>query len=112
MKLEQRVWAGLFAVAILNTAACGSGERDVEYYGDLSLTPGGIAITDPAEHRGGYGKRQCLLCHNPEYGLHRSRTSVLDADALNAVLRASSDPEGICLTCHGPNGLSAGGATP
>ncbi|MEQ1665662.1 MAG: hypothetical protein ABL927_09835, partial [Bdellovibrionales bacterium] len=57
--------------------------RDLENYGDINQSPGGIALVTPAEHPGGWGRRECLLCHNAALGIHRGPNSPIDAAALN-----------------------------
>lgn len=79
-------------------------ERDLENYGDLSTTPGGIVIIDPEEHVGGYGREECLVCHQTALNLHRSKGSLIgDVDELNQLIRQNGESK-FCLTCHGSNG--------
>lgn len=79
--------------------------RDLENYGDINQSPGGIALVTPAEHPSGWGRRECLLCHNAALGIHRGPNSPIDAAALNEIIRQNGGSV-FCLSCHGPNGVN------
>jgi hypothetical protein len=96
---------GLFILICLLIINCGSSNRDLEYYGDITNSPGGINLVTPSEHKSGWGRRECLLCHNAALGIHRGPDSVIDAEALNEEAR-NNGGSAYCLTCHGPNGLN------
>lgn len=89
---------------ILLLGACQQSERQVENYGDVANGPGGISIIVPEEHVGGWGRRQCLLCHNAALNVHRRPESMIDADELLRLARENGEAQ-YCLSCHGPNGI-------
>ena len=82
-----------------------SKQRDLENYGDLPNQPGGIALNSPEQHVGGWGRRDCLLCHNAAFILHRYPGGQIDAIQLNQLIRANRYSQ-YCLGCHGPNGVA------
>ncbi len=85
-------------------SAC-SENHEVENYGDINQTPGGITLIDPTEHAGGWGRSECLICHNAGANLHRNVDSVIaDVEELNELIRNNGEAQ-YCLTCHGPNGI-------
>lgn len=94
----------LLLLSILFLYACDESQRDLEWYGDITNGPGGITLINPQEHMGGYGRGQCLVCHNAVLNIHRGANSVINPDALNQLARDNGE-EAYCLTCHGPNGL-------
>ena len=79
----------LFSLVLLG--ACGPDSRDRENYGDITVSPGGISLIDPSEHRGGYGRRECLVCHNASLNLHRGPSAGIDVDQLNRDIRAGGE---------------------
>lgn len=93
----------LFLFLLLSLLSCGPDQRDREDYGDITQGPGGITLVSSVEHRGGYGRSECLLCHNAQYNLHRRPGSGLDADTLNQLILEQGG-SAYCLTCHGNNG--------
>jgi hypothetical protein len=101
--LESKGWMLLLFLAS-GLPGCGSSTRDRENYGDLSVTPGGTAIVAAEEHPAGWGRRDCLVCHNAALNLHRRPGNGLNADAIAAAAQANGGSP-YCLTCHGPNGL-------
>jgi hypothetical protein len=93
-------------VASLALLSCrGQKSRDLEDYGDITNSPGGIALTSPDEHVGGWGRSDCLLCHNASLNIHRRPGSPVDADALNELVKKNGGSQ-YCLNCHGPNGIN------
>ena len=91
-------------IACLGLAGCGNTARDTENYGDITATPGGIALVSPSEHQAGWGRSDCLVCHNISLNVHRRPGNNIDPEALNAAVRANGG-SAYCLNCHGPNGL-------
>lgn len=84
---------------------CGNKDaRTIEQYGDVTTSPGGISLIDPNEHIGGWGRRDCLLCHNSSLNIHRGPSSSLDPDQINEQAWRNGGSK-YCLSCHGPNGL-------
>jgi hypothetical protein len=90
-------WVLIFAVFV---SGCGSESHDVENYGSEHVA---VVLQDPEEHMGGYGRRECLVCHNTALNVHRDKGSPIDADSLNKAVRNNNEA-GFCLKCHGPNG--------
>ncbi len=89
---------------LLTLLACSRNGRDREFYGNISETPGGLALVDPNEHQGGWGRPQCLVCHNADLNIHRGPYSVLNAEALNVLIR-NNGLSAYCLGCHSNNGI-------
>lgn len=93
-------------ITALGLGACeGSKDRDLENYGDITASPGGIALTSPDEHVGGWGRKDCLLCHNAALNVHRDKGSPINVDKLNEAIRNGGEST-YCLQCHGPNGIA------
>lgn len=78
--------------------------RQTENYGTVSDGPGGINIIISEEHQGGWGRSECLMCHNASLNVHRNSNSVIDPDALNEEVWRNGGSR-FCLKCHGPNGV-------
>lgn len=94
----------LLLLLFLALTHCGPDTKDRENYGNITQTPGGITLIDPDEHVGGYGKKECLVCHQAALNIHRSPTSPVNADTLLEEIKKQGEAK-YCLTCHGPNGL-------
>ncbi len=94
----------LLLVAGVLFSACGSDVRDREGYGDIATSPGGIQLINADEHKGGYGRKDCVLCHNISLNVHRGPTSPIDADELNRVFLSKGGDTTYCMSCHGANG--------
>lgn len=95
---------GVVLGSLATVSACGPEVRDLEYYGDISSGPGGVAIVSSSEHQAGWGRQECMLCHQISLNVHRRPGSGLDADAMARAAQSSANPGGYCLSCHGPNG--------
>lgn len=78
--------------------------HELENYGDIENGPGGIALSDPYEHRTGWGKKDCLMCHNVALNVHRNAGSPLNADQIVEQARTRGESR-YCLTCHSGNGV-------
>jgi hypothetical protein len=94
----------LLLVTILCFVSCGTKDRQIENYGDITLSEGGIVLSNINEHRGGWQRNECLLCHNINLNVHRSAHSNLDPEELNQKVRENEGSK-YCLTCHGANGV-------
>jgi hypothetical protein len=104
--MNGRSWlAGIFFLMLSGgLIACeGSHNRDVENYGDLVNSSGGIVLNEQ-KHIGGWGRKDCLLCHNAALNLHRDPNTTVNADSLNALIRNNGYSK-YCMTCHGTNGV-------
>jgi hypothetical protein len=84
--------------------SCGSPSRDRENYGDLSSPAGAIKLDNPEKHMGGYGRHDCLVCHNAVLNIHRREGANIDIEQLNANIRNGGESS-YCLICHGRNGI-------
>lgn len=85
-------------------SGCGESIRDREDYGDVLASPGGLQLVTSSEHPSGWGRSECLLCHNVSLNIHRRPGSGVDADAI-AEAAKNNGGSAYCLICHGPNGL-------
>ncbi|MGZ3721888.1 MAG: hypothetical protein ACXVA9_03085 [Bdellovibrionales bacterium] len=102
--MSHRLTAVLILMVLL--IACeGSRNRDLENYGDITNRPGGAAINSSDQHLGGWGRKDCLMCHNVAYNVHRAAGSPIDADQLNQLIQ-NNGYSAYCLKCHGPNGVT------
>ena len=90
------------AVTLFNACSPQS-SRDRENYGDLSSPPGAIILDNPEKHMGGYGRNECLVCHNAVLNIHRREGANIDLDELNTNIRNGGE-SAYCLRCHGKNG--------
>lgn len=92
------------SVALQFVIACGPDVHDRENYVNVAKNPGAIILNDPQKHMGGYGRNECLVCHNLSLNVHRRPEAMIDVDELNRQIRANGEAK-YCLTCHGKNGL-------
>jgi hypothetical protein len=83
--------------------ACGPQTRDRENYGDLSSPAGAIILDNPEKHMGGYGRSECLVCHNASLNIHRREGANIDVEELNTSIRNGGE-SAYCLRCHGRHG--------
>lgn len=97
----QKISFIIFSVQLF--VGCGPDLRDHEYYGDLSA-PGAIVLSDSRRHAAGWGRKDCLLCHNAELNLHQSPQSNINVEALNQAIINGGESQ-YCQTCHGRNGI-------
>lgn len=79
--------------------------KDREDYGNLTTPPNTIVLQDPDKHMGGYGRNECLICHNTALNVHRRPGAIINVDELNRMVRDGLESK-YCLTCHGMNGTS------
>lgn len=86
-------------------ASCGPSSRDRENYGDLSTSPGAIVLDSEAKHPHGWGRKDCLACHNVNLNVHRRPEAGIDVDALNREI-ANNGGSIYCQKCHGTNGTT------
>lgn len=93
-----------FLAVSMAIASCGSyNDISGENYGDITASPSSIILTE-AEHATGWGKADCLLCHNTE-NIHQVNRTSLDLDM--AAIREIVEQRGqaSCTGCHGANGV-------
>ena len=90
-------------LALIGFVVACSDPKDYEDYGDIKNSPGGLALSDPDEHRGGWGRSDCLLCHNVEKNIHRRSSSTVDPDAIAD--KARQEGTQFCFNCHMGNGV-------
>lgn len=96
-------------------AACGSdGPEDGEDYGNLLASPGGLLVLQE-EHPTGWGRPDCLTCHNLRSSHIKNRTGLpdcqdvppgtacIDLDEIQSIIRAQGQSS--CPQCHGDNGV-------
>ena len=88
----------LFLVSLL--ASCGQKDKYREDYGIVTDTNLNVF----SQHMGGYGRAQCLLCHNAQLNVHRRGANGLNADQMAAAARTGGLSE-YCKNCHTGNGL-------
>lgn len=93
--------------ACLAVAACGSdGSNEPENYGNLLASPGGLIVLHE-EHPDGWGRPDCLVCHNAAYIHTVNRTGLPDAQVdlpgIQQLVRVEGQSS--CPQCHGDNGV-------
>jgi hypothetical protein len=85
--------------------SCGSGNNQGDNYGDLVASPLGLILT-PHEHRGGWGRADCLTCH-PLENIHvTNNSSVPGIDMQQVRNQTVQAGEASCPICHGTNGAN------
>ncbi len=99
----RRYLSGILLFVFLSglSTGCGPDTRDTERYQTRSGAP--AILTNPEQHRGGFGRNECLVCHNSALNLHRNPDLPIDVDQLNTAIRDNGEAA-YCLTCHGTNG--------
>lgn len=85
---------------LLVLISCGQRDKYREDYGTIA---GGLLIVS-SQHVGGYGRSQCLLCHNAELNIHRRGQNGLDPNLMAKLAKTNGLSE-YCKTCHTGNGL-------
>lgn len=93
--------------AVLTLAACGSdGSNQPENYGNLLATPEGLVLVH-SEHPDGWGRPDCLVCHNSAFIHTVNRTGLPDSDidlpGIQELVRLQGQSS--CPQCHGDNGV-------
>lgn len=83
--------------------ACGSINNDTgENFGNVLDSPSGLTLTEE-EHVYGWGRSDCLMCHNTNNIHQQDRTGGgTDVEAIETATQ--EEGETICVTCHGNNG--------
>jgi hypothetical protein len=97
----------LVALILATLAGCGKGaDPQSENYGNLLASPGGLVVLEE-EHPSGWGRPDCLGCHNVNNIHQVNRTGLPDEQADLPGVREIVQNQGVasCVQCHGPNGL-------
>jgi len=92
-------------LAALLMAACGdNAEPESDDYGNLLASPAGLVLVEE-EHPTGWGRPDCLGCHEVRKMHVQNRTGVadLDMEAIRDIVRENG--EASCVDCHGTNGV-------
>lgn len=94
----------ILCVAALSLAAvnCGSATHQGEDYGDILETESGLILVE-SEHTYGWGRSDCLVCHNLE-NIHLVDNSGLGIDVEAISEQTQDEGEECCAECHGTNG--------
>jgi hypothetical protein len=91
------LFLSLILVVIL--VSCGQRDKYREDYGTIV----GASLLVSNRHVGGYGRSNCLLCHNISLNVHQ-RTGYLTVRE-DAIAGAKVSGSEYCKKCHGVNGL-------
>ena len=94
-----------FATTVFFLISCGGSSSGTgEDYGDILSSPSGLTLTYH-EHKVGWGKSDCTLCHNTSniHLVDRSGTGI-DMAAIRA--QVATDGLSSCAICHGDNGIN------
>lgn len=102
------------ALALVLLSACGTdGSLQSEDYGNLLDSPAGLVVAE-VEHPTGWGRPDCLACHETRNIHAVNRTGLpncsdtvteacLDLDGIRAIVRDQG--QNGCAACHGENGV-------
>lgn len=95
-------WAILLILILIT--ACKAEPRQLETYSNVVPgTPPVLSNID--QHKGGFQRNECLLCHNVNLNVHRAADAQINVDALNSLIRNNQGSK-YCTTCHGTNGIN------
>ena len=88
---------------------------DSENYGNILNSPAGLILVEE-EHQTGYGRPDCLVCHNTRNIHNVNRTGLpscsgeipplepcVDLDEVQAIVNDGGQSS--CSLCHGTNGV-------
>ncbi len=82
---------------------CGDLADDAgENYGNILDSPNSLELTE-GEHIAGWGREDCLMCHNLN-NIHRNNLTDIDLDVEAIQDQTYEQGEGVCMNCHGTNG--------
>jgi len=92
----------IFFVALIS---CGSEADDNgEDFGNILDSPSSLVLTED-EHVYGWGRSDCLMCHNINNIHLQNRTDVtIDMEEIQD--QVAEEGESICMDCHGSNGTT------
>lgn len=93
----------LFLVFFLILFGCGSVADDSgENFGNILDSPSGLVLTEE-EHVYGWGRSDCLMCHNIN-NIHLENRTDTDIDVEAIQDTVAEEGEAVCMNCHGSNG--------
>lgn len=99
----KKLFSILLVLFSLFLFACGSVEDNGENYGDILDSPDGLILTEE-EHQFGWGRSECIMCHNLNNIHTVDRTGLgIDVEAIQE--QTFEEGEASCPTCHGTNGV-------
>ena len=90
-----------YLILIFILISCGQTEKYREDYGLITNTN----LTISSQHMGGYGRSQCLICHNASLNIHRRSGASISPEAINLEIIANGVENTCLLKCHTGNGL-------
>lgn len=90
----------IFAAVFIS--ACGDMNNTGENYGNILASPSGITLTEET-HKGGWGRTDCLMCHNVN-NIHLVDRSGTGIDVAAIRQQTFDEGEASCRGCHGTNG--------
>lgn len=102
--------------ALLLAAGCGTnGDEEGEDYGDILSSPAGLVLVEE-EHMTGWGRPDCLQCHELRNIHVVNRTGLPDCNDVDPAVETCldlgeiqsitrHDGEQTCSLCHGDNGV-------
>lgn len=94
---------GLLIFVLIGFVACGSIEDDAgEDFGNIINSPSGLTLMEE-EHVFGWGRSECLMCHNVN-NIHQEDRTGLDVDVEEIQQMTFEFGEAACQDCHGANG--------
>jgi hypothetical protein len=111
---KRHAWAACALAACL-LAACGNdGAQEGEDYGNLLASPGGLLVLE-VEHPTGWGRPDCVACHERRNAHNENRTGLancedvaddtncIDLEEVRDLIRRQGQQS--CPQCHGDNGV-------
>ncbi len=99
----ENIWRWLSFAAILLGVACSEiAEDEGEDFGNILDSPGGLVLEEE-EHIYGWGRSDCLMCHNLN-NIHLENRTGIDIDVEEIQEMTYEEGESVCMSCHGTNG--------
>jgi hypothetical protein len=94
----------LALAAALMTACGNDAEPESDDYGNLLASPAGLVVVEE-EHPTGWGRPDCLGCHEVRkmHVVNRTGVADLDMEAIREIVREEGNES--CVDCHGTNGV-------
>lgn len=109
MQIITKYLALCLTLVLLFGSACGTEQNDGENFGNILDSPDGLILVEE-EHRFGWGRPDCFMCHNLNniHVVDRTGTGI-DVEAIQEAT-FENGTEAFCQTCHGTNGTTAAAA--